>query len=70
MSPRGAGGVAWVRLVFLLPVLMSCVRSCFPAGCTLLSPCSVRSLCYPKSVSARMGDGPSQVVLGRIIVNH
>ena len=31
-----------------------------PAGCVLLSLCSFRSLCFPESVSARMGSWPSR----------
>ena len=35
------GGCALVRLVCLLPVLISCVRGHIPAGCNLLYPCDV-----------------------------
>ena len=41
-----------------------------PAGCVLLSPCSFRSLCFPESVSARMGSGPSQSVIWHVYCEY
>ena len=41
-----------------------------PAGCVLLSPCSVRSLCFPESVSARMGNRPNQSVLCHVYCEY
>ena len=71
VSPRG-----WVCLgetlvfVCLLPVLMSCVRSCSGWGYVLLSPCGVRSLCFPGSVSARAwAVGQTEPFFGMFIVN-
>ena len=39
-------------------------------GCVLLSPCGVRMLCFPGSVSARMGGGPDQAVSMFIVNNY
>ena len=41
-----------------------------PAGCVLLSPCSVRSLCFPESVSARMGSMPNLSVLCHVYCEY
>ena len=50
--------------VCLLPVLMSCVR------CVLPSPCGVRSLCFPESVSAHAwAVGQAELFFGMFIVN-
>ena len=57
--------------VCLLPVLMSCyVCGHVPAGCVLFSPCSVRSLCFPESVSVRMGSRPNQSVLCHVYCEY
>ena len=53
------GGCAWVRLLCDIP-----------AGCVLLSPCSVSSLCFSESVSARMGSMPSQSVLCHVYCEY
>ena len=39
-------------------------------GCVPLSPCSFRSLCFPESVSARMGSGPSQSVIWHVYCEY
>ena len=41
-----------------------------PAGCVLLYHVGVRSLCFPQSVSARVGGGPIKQLFGMFIVNN
>ena len=66
------GGCAWVRLVCSCVCCLSwCpVSGHLPAGCVLLSPCSFRSLCFPESVSGRMGSGPSQSVIWHVYCEY
>ena len=70
-----AGGCAWVRLV--CGVSVACLSSwcpvCqlghVPVGYDLLSPCGVRSLCFPGSVSARAW-AVGQAVLWHVYCEH
>ena len=66
------GGCDWVRLVRSCVCSLSWCPVCghVPAGCVLLSPCSVRSLCFPESVSARMGNMPNQSVLCHVYCEY
>ena len=66
------GGCAWVGLVCSCVCCLSWCPVCghIPAGCVLLFPCSVRSLCFPESVSARMGSMPNKSVLCHVYCEY
>ena len=70
-------GVFDVVLYFVNPTVLVAnkltsylILSYLPAGCVLLSPCSFRSLCFPESVGARMGSGPSQSVIWHVYCEY
>ncbi len=82
---RSVGAMHWCALAVAVCVASRvgvpgwdscvCVSWCpvcghVPAGCVLLSPCGVRSLCFPESVSARMDGGPSRAVLWHVYCEH
>ena len=64
----GGGGV--YRLAGWVCLGETSVCGHIPAGCVLLSPCSVSSLCFPESVSASMGSMPNQSVLCHVYCEY